>query len=811
MKPKDWASGLLGVLILLYALCLGTMSILRHDSLGSSTFDLGNMDQAVWNTLHGRLLRFTSYPKIGQTRLAAHVEPILVPISLLYLIYSSPKTLLVLQTVALSLAAWPLFLLGRAKLGDSLMALAPALAYLLTPALQAVNLFDFHPIALAPPFLLFGLYFLEKALTEEAPSRTNYALFALFILLALSCQESVALLVVAMGLYACLAHRRWRVGLLTMMVGAWWFYVTVYLIIPHFRQGGSGSPYLSYYRELGDTPLKMAFTLLTRPGLFLKYVLTRENFQVVTALLLPFAGLPLLGWPVLLLAGPALAIVLLSANPLTHQLERYHYAATILPFVAAAAVYGLACRWLKHRPMMARLLAVLMVLVALGYQRYRGFLPLALPFRWPQVTPHHRLLPEMAAMIPAQAAVAAQPDLFPHLSQRETIYLWRPPVQEAEYIVLDISHPQFTNRNEAHSRLREEVLSDGPFGLIASRDGYLLLKRGAPHAPLSDDFYTFARVEKPAIQYPMIVDFGPDNERSLLRFLGFDVLYDREEEVKFDLYWQVLQPMEGDEFITLYLIDAAGKVVGSIDRAQPTLIWYPIQDWRPGETVRLLVNTLGWWTGDRSEYGIALGVMKGRDTWEVSRRWSPLVQESELIPRLRAEGTLLELMRFRRIFGLPRALEERRIFQRPRLNHPLEVDLEGQVRLVGYDLKPARLKAGHTANVRCLRLTLYWQAQKQMCSSYTVFAHLLDEDGLLRGQQDHVPGGGTRPTTTWLEGEYVIDEHQITLQEDAPPGPYHLEVGMYEKSSGQRLNVLDGQGRIQGDSVPLDIQIQVTR
>lgn len=785
------------------------MSILRHDSLQSSTFDLGNMDQAVWNTLHGRLLHFTSYPKIGQTRLAAHVEPILLPVSLLYLLYSSPKTLLILQTVALSLAAWPLFLLGRAKLGNGLLALAPAVAYLLTPALQAVNLFDFHPIALAPPFLLSGLYFLERAETQSGKERKkSYAFFALFTLLALSCQETIALLVVAMGLYACLAHRRWRVGLPVVMVGALWFYVAVYVIIPHFCQGSSGSPYLRYYRELGDTPFEIAFALLTHPALCLKYVLTGENVQVVMALLLPFAGVPLLGWPVLLLAGPALAIVLLSANPLTHQMERYHYAATILPFVAAAAVYGLAGRWSKRRKV-ACLLAVLMVLAALGYQRYRGFLPLAWPFRWPQVTPHHCLLPEIAALIPPEAVLAAQAELFPHLSQRETIYLW-PFVQDAEYVILDISHPLFANRDDAHSRLKEEVLSDGPFGLIASRDGYLLLQRGAPHAPLSDDFYTFARVEEPAIQYPMIVDFGPnnelDNERSLLRFLGFDVLYDRQEEVKFALYWQVLQQMEGDEFITLYLIDEGGKVVGSVDQAQPTLVWYPIQDWRPGETVRLLVNTLGWWTGDRSEYGVALGVMKGRETWEVSRRWGPLVRESEMVTRLRAEGALLELMRFRRIFGIQRGIEERRIFQPPRIKYPLEADLGGQVRLAGYFLSPDRLKAGQS-----LRLTLYWQAQRRMRSSYTVFVHLLDEDGLLRGQQDDVPGDGALPTTTWLEGEYVADEHQITLAEDASPGQYRLEVGLYERASGQRLNVLDGQGRVQGDSVPLDIPIQVTR
>ncbi len=792
------AGGIVWLLIIIYALTFGTLSILRHASLGSNAFDLGNMDQAVWNTLHGRPLRFTADFLFGEIRLAIHVEPIMFAIALLYLIHSGPETLLILQTAALALGAWPLFLLVRRKLESDLAALALAVAYLLMPALEAVNLFDFHPLALAPAFVLWAFYFLERR-----GGRGRDALwFMLFMLLAMSCREDVSLLVTTSGIYAGLAYWRKKAALAGLIIGLMWFYLTVQVIIPTFRLGSYESPYLRYYRRLGSNPLEIAFNLLAHPRLMMEIIATPENAKAMAVLLLPFGGLPILGLPVFLLATPILAIILLSANPLTHELEKYHYAAYVAPFVALAALRGLdwAARLLsQHLPVKRRFvlyaLSGWVLAWALVYHHFRGFSPLALPFQLPQVTGHHRLLKEMGALIPHEAIIAAQDALFPHFSQRETIHLW-PFIRDAEYIVLDISHPRFHNLHRAHDRLWEEVINGDDFGLIASRDGYLVLKRGEAGQPLSDEFYDFARAENPQIQYPMAVDFGEG-----LRFLGFDVLYNRQDEIYFNLYWQAKEKMEEDFFISLYLADEEGNVVGSSDIPQPTLVWYPTSMWPPGEEVRFLANTFTWWAGDRSEYRVALGVMREEDTWDVSARLRPRVIKSELAPRLLAEGTLLELMRFRRIWGMPRAVEEGRVFASPRPQYKQEADLEGQVQLIGYDLDASTIRPGGI-----LRLTLYWQALTEMGTSYTVFTHLLDEEGVVRGGRDSWPDNGTRPTMTWMKGEYVTDVYEIPLDADASVGEYRIEVGMYEASTERRLTVREAE-----DHILLDRSVRVVR
>jgi len=106
-----------------------------------------------------------------------------------------------------------------------------------------------------------------------------------------------------------------------------------------------------------------------------------------------------------------------------------------------------------------------------------------------------------------------------------------------------------------------------------------------------------------------------------------------------------------------------------------------------------------------------------------------------------------------------------------------------------------------------LRLSLLWRALRPIDENYTVFVHLLgaafnDKRGnYIWGQQDAVPRNGTAPTTSWTEGALVADEYAVPLDEDAPPGEYEIELGMYARDSGRRLPVMTGDGRQADDRV----------
>jgi hypothetical protein len=52
----------------------------------------------------------------------------------------------------------------------------------------------------------------------------------------------------------------------------------------------------------------------------------------------------------------------------------------------------------------------------------------------------------------------------------------------------------------------------------------------------------------------------------------------------------------------------------------------------------------------------------------------------------------------------------------------------------------------------------------------------------------------TYPTTRWLPTEIVVDSYQLTMPEDAEPGEYQIEVGLYIAENGTRLQVQGADG-----------------
>ena len=143
--------------------------------------------------------------------------------------------------------------------------------------------------------------------------------------------------------------------------------------------------------------------------------------------------------------------------------------------------------------------------------------------------------------------------------------------------------------------------------------------------------------------------------------------------------------------------------------------------------------------------------------------------------------------------------------------HPLHLNLGDQIELLGYDLSADQVGPGAT-----FELTFYWHALTELEKDYSVFTHLLGESynlasgDFLWGQKDGMPLDGTYPTSRWLENEVVVDGYAISVQPDAPPGLYRIEVGMYLLETGQRLPVFDDRGqRMSEDKVLLEQTIEV--
>lgn len=233
------------------------------------------------------------------------------------------------------------------------------------------------------------------------------------------------------------------------------------------------------------------------------------------------------------------------------------------------------------------------------------------------------------------------------------------------------------------------------------------------------------------------------------------------------LYWQALQDVDDDYILAVGLRGETGEIWAE-QRDRPVDGTYPTTEWDEGEVLRDWHDVIVPADTPQGTYELFLSMMK-REEFVV-------------------ETSLGEVQ----VQGRPH------YFAVPEISYPFEMMVGENIRLLGYDLENGEVEAGGV-----LRLTLHWQAVAEMGVSYTVFTHLLNGDYQIRAQKDSIPGGGSLPTTSWIQGEVVTDIYDLVVDADAAKGEYMLEIGMYDVVTGDRLPVYDARGEPLGDRLLL--------
>ncbi|MCO5243099.1 MAG: DUF2079 domain-containing protein [Anaerolineae bacterium] len=838
-KPGRWAIAVLWTMILVSALYFSAVSIRLHEAHRTHKSDLGQIDQAIWNTSQGRFVQETRGEQT-LTRLTDHVEPIFAPVSLVFKVWDDVRALLVLQSVLLAIGAWPVYEIaldrlrrrpkrnGRtatqpqdsAAVGSvspnwtAAAALAFSAAYLLYPAMQAANVAEFHALPLATPLVLVALL---------AAQRRRWGWFALTALLVAGVQEGTALLATMLGFYAMaiggLAWWRsrksgeasrpavvWPILLGSVVVAASlaWFYMSTFVIIPAYAAQTYGlgeSPYVARYGALGSSFNDVVVSIFTRPGLVLQIAAEPLRLRYLFVLLAPFGFLSLAAPEILLLAAPLLLANLLSAFPFQYS-GLLHYSAPLAAYAAVAAIVG-AQRlrslgrlasvglhnhriWRAHRRLVF-LIAYLLVW-SIGCQIAFGFTPIGHYFQyyWASPTAHDRLLARFEAQLPVDAPLSVMPALHPHLSHRQSIYQF-PVVADSQYVLLDVAaqsgwavHPQ-EMRNTV-----DELLASGDWTVQDGADGYLLLHRLDPasnETPVTTfpaEFFSFAQADGQP-QYPTDITFG-----GKLRLVGYDIIDNTEwRQTGVRLYWQALEPLPADLQLYAAFVTPDGETVDSSEMRpliQP--IWYAPSEWPVGETI--VTHKLPW--SLPKEWALGAGAFLG-DTWESGARWS--VNAAGNVPVIDNNSLALAGIWERDHNELTPATEQP-------LLEPADELFSGDgwnVQLTGIQA-PDRIAPGQDVPI-----VLQWQSDGPAPRDYNMFVHIVDSHGGKVAQADGPPTHfGQYVTSQWQAGEPVISAHRIPLPADLPPDHYSIVVGWYYWETLERLAHMTDAGELEGDA-----------
>lgn len=460
---------LLFIFISLYFLYFTSISFLRYDNFFTGRFDLGNMDQTVWNTIHGRIFQLTD-PNGTSTisRLSYHADFILVLISPLYFIWANPKILLLLQSFVLGLGAYFVYLISKNILKNKNISLVFALSYLLNPSVQFSNLYDFHPVTLATTFLLGAFYFIRS---------NKYLWFFIFLILSVLCKEQIWVISAIFGFYIFFVKNKRLLGSAVAVISLVTFYITITYLIPGAR--GSEHFALSYYSELGDTPFAVIKNFFIDPVKTIILILQRDPLLYLYKLFMPVGFISFASPLSLLFAAPDFFINLLSSNSQLRDLY-YQYTSAITPFIFISAIYSIRFLINKFSKIKISFFTSYLIVFALVSAYFIGPMPFS---KNPSVSVFTEQLKnkdeisKFLTCIPKEYSIAATNNLGSHLSRRKNIYIIPLGMEKADIIAFLLNDKFAQPSLPAQKELAQSLKHDKRYILLYESGDFVVFKK----------------------------------------------------------------------------------------------------------------------------------------------------------------------------------------------------------------------------------------------------------------------------------------------------------------------------------------------
>lgn len=452
---------ILFILFLVYCLYFTITSFFRFDNFHTGRLDLGNMDQTVWNTINGRIFQ-TSDPN-GEiiSRLSVHADFLLIILSPFYLIWSHPKMLLLLQTLIVGAGAFFVFAIGQNIIKNKNIALVLAFTYVLNPAVQRTNLYDFHAVTIATTFLLGTYYFYIKK---------NYKYFTLFAILSGLSKEQVWAVIALFGIFLFVKQKKRLFGTIVFLVSVGIFYFLIWHIIP--QASGLQHFALSYYSDFGESPTKVVLNILLSPHKILDIFLQPHRINYLIQLFSPHGFLSLLSPTFLVFALPDLLINLLSNKQLFRELY-YHYTATISPFIFIATIQSIALIKKKSSSIPVWFFIVYLIIASLLTAYLYGPMPGTVRQDVEMYTKpikDQEFIIKYLATIPEKYRIASTNNVGSHVSKRQNISVIPKGVDVADMII-------FLRIGGREKDLIKKLKNNPKYELIIEKGEFVVFKK----------------------------------------------------------------------------------------------------------------------------------------------------------------------------------------------------------------------------------------------------------------------------------------------------------------------------------------------
>jgi uncharacterized membrane protein len=320
---------LLGCVALIHFVIAARMNVSSYNNFDFGKFDLGNMTQMLWNTLHGRFLYMTDYFGTNLPRWSmSHVDPILLLFVPIFAVFQHPLTLVISQLILVISSSFIIYFIALDRLKSKLASALIGISFLLYPAVGFLNSrTGFHGVSAVIPFFLLAFYLFEHMYYVSSFSKRGHVLFWLMLVLTMAGKEQLPLYVFLFGLFIVILRPVARkLGFFVMGAGLLWFIAAFIIIIPAYskqrvegytkfansmkidtssaRDVALPNYFLSRYEGFGDSYVEIAVNSVLDHKKAIKVFFGGDKPDNLNKTFEPLMFLPLLSPQTLIFAGP---------------------------------------------------------------------------------------------------------------------------------------------------------------------------------------------------------------------------------------------------------------------------------------------------------------------------------------------------------------------------------------------------------------------------------------------------------------------------------------------------------------------------
>lgn len=403
MKLKSIERVVVIIFIVGYALAAILVSLNRFWQFNAFWYDFGIFDSTIWQLSHFSLpFIIQKAPPNGMIVWGDHFNPSVIFLAPLYWLTDKQEIIITAQVIFVSAGAYVAYLTSRKVVKSSIVKIALIVSFLGFVGMQNALFTDVHNIVFAVLPLTLAIW---------AIYNRKWKLYFIFLILTIGIQENLALTGAMLGIFLILSKRNVKVGAVSFLFCAFYFFIAIKFIIPYFNHSG-----YAYQPEAFNSPLEL-ITRFFVPAIKVKTMV----FSFLTFGLFPLFSFST--WP-LVIEQYLERFVLNSAA--TRWDLGFHYNAVLSP------IFFLSCMViiikLQKNPFTNKLLkfwgaATIIIVLFLHRFSLHGPLMMATMPAFYQATEDTKFLYKFVDKIPKNKFIMIQNNLGSHFTHEKMMLL----------------------------------------------------------------------------------------------------------------------------------------------------------------------------------------------------------------------------------------------------------------------------------------------------------------------------------------------------------------------------------------------------